>query len=128
MVGLLIRKLFLRWNKLWGARNRVGIGLSYRPASAVILEQSLGASNRIVIELSYRLARLHRLAESIPWNQFLSSLKVKNYRFWSTLQRNLDLCIPRKGIARPQSQYPYPCVCERFIYSHVRSTYCPEAE
>ncbi len=43
---------------------------------------------------------------------------VKKFRF----------CIPRKGIARPQSQYPYPCVCERFIYSHVRSTYCPAAE
>jgi hypothetical protein len=24
-----------------------------------------------------------------------------------TLQRNLDLCVPRKGIARPQSQFPY---------------------
>jgi hypothetical protein len=39
-------------NSLWGARNRVGIGLSYRPA------------------------RLHRLAELIPWNRFLGSLKV----------------------------------------------------
>ncbi len=26
--------------------------------------------------------------------------------------------IPRKGIARPQSQFPHSCVCERFIYSH----------
>jgi hypothetical protein len=42
-----------------------------------------------------------------------------------TLQRNLDLCIPRKGIARPQSQFPHSCVCER---SHVRSTYFPAAE
>jgi hypothetical protein len=32
-------------NNLWG-RNRVGIGLSYRPA------------------------RLHRLADLIPWNRF----------------------------------------------------------
>jgi hypothetical protein len=29
--------------------------------------------------------------------------------------------IPRKGIARPQSQFPHSCVCELFIYSHVRS-------
>jgi hypothetical protein len=36
-------------NNLW-ARNRVGIGLSYRPA------------------------RLHRLAEFIPWNRFLGSM------------------------------------------------------
>jgi hypothetical protein len=39
-------------NTLWGARNRVGIGLSYRPA------------------------RLHRLAEFIPWNRFLVSVNV----------------------------------------------------
>jgi hypothetical protein len=39
-------------NNLWGARNRVVIGLSYRPA------------------------RLRRLAESILWNRFLDSLKV----------------------------------------------------
>jgi hypothetical protein len=31
--------------------------------------------------------------------------------------------IPRKGIARPQSQFPHSCVCERFIYSHDRSAY-----
>jgi hypothetical protein len=31
--------------------------------------------------------------------------------------------IPRKGIARPQSQFQHSCVCERFIYSHNRSAY-----
>ncbi len=31
--------------------------------------------------------------------------------------------IPRKGTARPQSQFPRPCVCERFIYSRDRSAY-----
>ncbi len=30
---------------------------------------------------------------------------------------------PRKGIARPQSQFPHSCVCERFMYSHDRSAY-----
>ncbi len=39
-------------NNLWGARNRAGIGLSYRPA------------------------RLHSLAELVPLNRFLGSLKV----------------------------------------------------
>jgi hypothetical protein len=34
--------------------------------SAGILEQSMGARNRVGIGLSYRPARLHRLAESIP--------------------------------------------------------------
>jgi hypothetical protein len=50
------------------------------PARAGILEQSMGARNRVGIGLSHRPARLHRLAESIPWNRFLGSLKVKKYR------------------------------------------------
>jgi hypothetical protein len=38
------------------------------------LEQSLMARNRIGLGLSYRPARLHRLAESIPWNRFLGTI------------------------------------------------------
>jgi hypothetical protein len=37
---------------------------------------TMGAENRVGIGLSYRPARLHRLAEFIPWNRFLGSLKV----------------------------------------------------
>jgi hypothetical protein len=48
-----------------------------------ILEQSMGARNRVGIGLSYRSARLHRLAERLHRlaeieNRFLGSLKVKN--------------------------------------------------
>jgi hypothetical protein len=39
-------------------------------ACAGILEQSMGARNRVGIGLSYWPARLHRLEESIPWNRF----------------------------------------------------------
>jgi len=35
--------------------------------------------------------------------------------------------IPRKRIAKPQSQFPHSCVCERFIYSHHRSAYSPDS-
>jgi hypothetical protein len=42
-------------NNLWGARNRVGIGLSYR------------------------LARLHVLADMINWNRCLGPIKVKKF-------------------------------------------------
>ncbi len=31
----------------------------------------------------------------------------------------LETNIPRKGIARTQSQFPQSCACERFIYSNV---------
>jgi hypothetical protein len=49
--------------------------------------------------------------------------------YLTTLQINFDLCIPRNGTARPQSQFPHSCVCERFIYySHDRSTCFPAAE
>ncbi len=34
-----------------------------------------------------------------------------------------NLCIPGKGIARPQSQFLHLCVCERFMNSQDWSTY-----
>jgi hypothetical protein len=46
---------------------------------AWIFKQSLEARNRVGIELSYRPARLHSLAELVPWNRFLGSWKV--YKF-----------------------------------------------
>jgi hypothetical protein len=39
-------------------------------------ELYMGARNRVGIGLSHRTARLHMLAELIPWNRFLKSLKV----------------------------------------------------
>ena len=44
--------------------------------SAGIVNQSVGARNRVGIGLSYRPARPHRLAELIPLNRFLGSLNV----------------------------------------------------
>jgi hypothetical protein len=46
--------------------------------SAWIFKQSMWARNRVGIGLSYRPARLHSLAELVPWNRFLGSLKLKN--------------------------------------------------
>ncbi len=44
-------------------------------------------------------------------NRTLHSLQSSDF----ALQRKSHLCIPRKGIARPQSQFPHSCVCERFL-------------
>ncbi len=45
-------------------------------------------------------------------------------KIWEhALQRKFHLCIPFLGIARPQSQFPHSCVCERVICSQDRSTY-----
>jgi hypothetical protein len=51
------------------------------------------------------------------------SLNYSCLQVHTTLQGKFRLCIPRKGIARPQSQFPHSCICERFIYSHERSTF-----
>jgi hypothetical protein len=58
---------------------------------------------------------LHSFSEALPTCQ-------------PTLQGKYHLCIPFLGIARPQSQFPHSCVCERFIYSQDQSTYFPAAE
>jgi hypothetical protein len=46
------------------------------PKSVNFLTIYMGARNRVEIGLSYRPARLRRLAELIPWNRFFCSLKV----------------------------------------------------
>ncbi len=72
-----------------GARNRVGIGLSYRPARARIFKQSMGARNRVGKGLSYRPAGLPSLAELIYWNRFLGYINV--YKFGLRLHRLAEL-------------------------------------
>ncbi len=42
----------------------------------------MGARNREGIGLSYRPAGLHSLAELVPWDRFLGSLKVKQFGLW----------------------------------------------
>ncbi len=37
-----------------------------------------------------------------------------------TPQRNLNLCIPRKGIARPQSQFSHSFLCLALLFSCIR--------
>jgi hypothetical protein len=77
-------------------------------ACAGILEQSMGARNWVGIGLSYRAARLHRLAEWVPWNRFLSSLKVKKYclsekyRLWLPVTK-WSLAISRASTGRNAS-------------------------
>jgi hypothetical protein len=48
----------------------------YSVYRAGIFKKSMGAKNQMGIGLSYRPARLHKLAEFMPWNQFLGSINV----------------------------------------------------
>ncbi len=61
-----------------GLPNRVILVRSGRATLlwAGIFKESMGARHRGGIGLSYRPARLHRLAEFIPWNRFLGSIKM----------------------------------------------------
>jgi hypothetical protein len=70
------------------ARNRVGTGISYRPARAGILKRlrSSGINSKESIPQAFVawragtitlfLLRLYRLAKLIPWNPFPGPLKV----------------------------------------------------
>ncbi len=40
-----------------------------------------------------------------------------------TKYRKFETNIPRKGIVRPQFQFPHSCVCERILWSQDRSAY-----
>jgi hypothetical protein len=53
--------------------HRGGIGFSYW---AGIFKKSMGARHRGGIGFSYRPARLHRLAEFIPWNQCRGPINI----------------------------------------------------
>ncbi len=56
-----------------GARNLVGIGLSYRPARVGNLSPAMGARNQVGIGLSYRPASLCSLATQFQ-TRFLESI------------------------------------------------------
>jgi hypothetical protein len=52
-----------------------------------------------------------------PYGNHVEFVNLKRFLHdMSTLQRKSHLCVPGKGIARPQSQFLNSCVCERFIY------------
>ncbi len=57
---------------------RQGTALSLQYYRAGIFKHSVGARNRVGIRLSYQPARLNKLAELMHWNRFLGSLKFKN--------------------------------------------------
>ncbi len=56
---------FLFYKKLFKSEIKAGI-----------FKKSMGARHRGGIGFSYRPARLHRLAEFIPWNQFRGPIHI----------------------------------------------------
>ncbi len=70
---------------------------------------------------------MDRLLRDIQDRQHRVSITVKKGNLEgmgaksSTLQGRFELCI--RIVAGPCSQFPYSCICERFIYSQDRFTY-----
>jgi hypothetical protein len=64
----------LLFTPLW-AQGKRGSG-----TRAGIFKKSMGARHRVGIGLLYRPARLHRLAEFIPWNPFRGPIHVQKYQ------------------------------------------------
>jgi hypothetical protein len=60
----------------WRAGKDLGFETLQRYTKLVLFKESMGARNRVGIGLSYQPARLHSLAEFIPWNRFLGSINV----------------------------------------------------
>jgi hypothetical protein len=85
-----------------------------RPAPCTgIFKQSMGARNRVGIGLSFRPARLYSLVELIPWNRFLGSLNVYKFGLWKGFQNiGMKELIPR---GRRSSYFWFP----RNLYSHM---------
>ncbi len=67
---------------------RINTNIQYILYRAGIFKQSTGARNRVGIELSNRPARLHRLAEFVPWNRFLCSINVYKYGLSSSTRNH----------------------------------------
>jgi hypothetical protein len=77
---------------------------------AGIFKKSMGARQRVGIGISYRPARLHRLAELMPWNRFLGSINVLKYGLWVRRrymgQRNIMLEMRMGGSERDEDGHP----------------------
>ncbi len=74
-------------------------------------------ARHLVLERNFSSFRIHKMRSPFHLcpSRFWSGFSL--FYLQSPLQRKSHLCIPRKGIARPQYQFPHSCVCERFIYS-----------
>jgi hypothetical protein len=65
----------------------------------------MSARNRVGIGLSYRPARLNSLAELVPWYRFLGSLKVKKFGLGNILTAPQTRGLQRRA-ACPLSVWP----------------------
>jgi hypothetical protein len=120
-----------------GARKRVGIVLSYRPPQSRKLKSRFVARNQFqAVRQPYMptwflapiaglklptQATVHRLAESIPWNRFLGSLKVVPARLsgCSVMLCNIIHC---RSFPIPRFIFIRTRMCCRVSYASYKCT------
>ncbi len=66
----------VKLNLSWAMTRWFTLVIKMTTAGAGIFKKSMGARHRGGIGFSYRPARLHRLAEFIPWNQFRGPIDI----------------------------------------------------
>jgi hypothetical protein len=103
VVELEFFEIFLPYSfRLIGPQTKQGIAslLSQNRVKFFILSSRIVTTrDKVIIYFIYFNAGLPFLVILIKEN--------KRTRHNCALQRNFDLCVPRKGIARPQSQFPH---------------------
>jgi hypothetical protein len=78
---MLVLRSMEKWNRSPAMSSVHGTKRNYDFAyRAGIFKKSMGARHRVGIGLLYRPARLHRLAEFIPWNRFRGPIHVQKYQ------------------------------------------------
>ncbi len=88
----------------------------------VYLIQSISLNSGLFRECTVKWQYLNWIcAKYTPLHWAYANKRLKHTA--KTQHRKFKTNIPRKGIARGQSQFPHSCVCERFMYSQDRSAY-----
>ncbi len=81
--------------------------------------------------LTYRTARLHRLAESIPWNRYLGSFNYSKFRLW-TLQHLCTVSshshVLYKNTSTVQCQYTVHVLRYKWTELRRKMLLCKKAE
>ncbi len=83
----------------------------------------LDTRGRLLLETNKKNTHRHDTVYDAVLAQYEVKITVQYIHTAKTQYRKFKTNIPRKRIARLQSQFPHSCFCEWFIYSHHLSAY-----
>jgi hypothetical protein len=130
LLGKMCSRVSLRTHAgLKGLSTRLALPEQISGCRKGLVPQGLGNSIEFRYSVGYGCNRsmLKKIISPFTWNlaqvMALCRQPPLGDSTAKTQYRKFETNIPRKGIARPQFQFPHSCVCERFIHSHNRSDY-----